>query len=74
MECYVVDRNGVWPKDKYRERVVWSARIRYLSAEAREVFNKDTAKQVRGAINKRTRQLGCGPLAISQRQEEGISN
>jgi hypothetical protein len=68
MECYVVDRNGVWPKDKYRERVVWSARICYLSANEREAFNKSTAKQVRGAINKRLRQ------STAQRKEEGISN
>jgi hypothetical protein len=47
MECYVVDRNGVWPKDKYRERAVWSARICYLSAEEREVFNREYEKQYR---------------------------
>lgn len=68
MESYVVDRNGVWPKEKYKERVMWSARIRYLTAEEREAFNYKTAKQVRGVERKWERQ------AVQQRKEEGISN
>jgi hypothetical protein len=67
-ECYVVDRNGVWPKEKYRERPVWSARICYLSAEERVVFNRKYEKQWRGVVSKRVRQ------ATQQRKEEGISN
>jgi hypothetical protein len=67
-EDVVIDRNGVWPRSKYKERVVWSARIRYLSAEEREVFNRKYAKQVRCVMSKRERQ------AVRQRKEEGISN
>jgi hypothetical protein len=67
-ECYIVDRNGVWPKEKYKERLVWSARIHYLSPDEREVFNRKYEKQWRAVARKQAR------WAIQQRKEEGISN
>ena len=51
-ESVVCDRNGIWPKEKYRAKALAQVRFVYLTPEEREEFKRSALKQRRRLARK----------------------